>query len=161
VDVIVSDKNGNQIADLKQSDFDVTEDGKPQTIDAFKLIKLDGGVTPSPDGPPREIRTDLDEELEASRDDVRLFAVFLDDYHVRRETSLAVRGPLSGFVQNQLGPSDMIGLMYPLQPVSSVRMTRSHDAVVGGVQQFLGRKFDYTPRNSIEEQYVRYPTETV
>src|SRR5437773_8498630 len=33
VDVIASDKNGNAIADLKQTDFDVTEDGKPQTVE--------------------------------------------------------------------------------------------------------------------------------
>src|SRR5438876_10464470 len=53
VDVIVSDKTGNPIGDLKASDFDVTEDGKPQKIETFKLVKLDGGVMPTPDGPPR------------------------------------------------------------------------------------------------------------
>src|SRR5438874_12558514 len=62
VDVIVSDKAGNPIGDLKATDFDVTEDGKPQKIETFKLVKLDGGVMPTPDGPPRAIRTDYDEE---------------------------------------------------------------------------------------------------
>src|SRR6266853_722455 len=47
VDVIVSDKNGANVADLKQSDFEVTEDGKPQSIENFKFIKLDGGRVPS------------------------------------------------------------------------------------------------------------------
>ena len=45
VDVIITDKNGNQIADLQAADFDVIEDGKPQKIETFKLIKLDGGVS--------------------------------------------------------------------------------------------------------------------
>jgi len=62
VDVIVSDKNDTNVADLKQSDFEVTEDGKPQKVENFKFIKLDGGVTPGPDGPPRAIRSDEDEE---------------------------------------------------------------------------------------------------
>ena len=53
VDVIVTDKNGNEVSDLKQSDFEVLEDGKPQTVEAFKLVKLDGGATPTRDGPPR------------------------------------------------------------------------------------------------------------
>src|SRR5262245_14864328 len=45
VDVIVSDnKSGAQIADLKESDFDITEDGKPQKIETFRFVKLDGGV---------------------------------------------------------------------------------------------------------------------
>src|SRR5580765_8582541 len=44
VDVIISDKAGNPVADLQASDFEVAEDGKPQKIDTFKLIKLDGGT---------------------------------------------------------------------------------------------------------------------
>ena len=63
VDVIVSDKSGVPVADLKQTDFEVLEDGKPQTVETFKMIKLDGGAMPTPDGPPRQIRTDLDEEI--------------------------------------------------------------------------------------------------
>jgi VWFA-related protein len=126
VDVIVSDKNGAVLSDLKQGDFEVTEDGKPQTVESFKFIKLDGGAAPGPDGPPRAIRTDADEESEAARDDVRLFAVFLDDYHVRRLASMSVRDPLTKFIETQLGPSDMIGLMYPLESVLNVRMTRNH-----------------------------------
>src|SRR5947207_15669664 len=79
VDVIVSDRTGQAVTDLKQTDFEVTEDGKPQTIDAFKVITLDGGRVPTSDGPPRPIRSDADEEMEAARDDVRLFAIFLDE----------------------------------------------------------------------------------
>ena len=152
VDVIVSDnKTGVQIADLKESDFDITEDGKPQKIEAFRFIKLDGGVSEAIKEAPREIRTDYDEEMEASREDVRLFAIFLDDYHVRRGTSMAVRNQLAQFVQTQLGPSDMIGVMYPLESTSSVRMTRNHSAVVRGLQQFTGRKYEYEPKNQFEE----------
>jgi len=162
VDVIVSDnKTGVQIADLKESDFDITEDGKPQKIEAFRFIKLDGGVSEAIKEAPREIRTDYDEEMEASREDVRLFAIFLDDYHVRRGTSMAVRNQLAQFVQTQLGPSDMIGVMYPLESTSSVRMTRNHSAVVRGLQQFTGRKYEYEPKNQFEENYAHYPTEVV
>src|SRR2546422_1136542 len=38
VDVIISDGKGNPIADLQPADFDVTEDGKPQKIETFKLV---------------------------------------------------------------------------------------------------------------------------
>jgi VWFA-related protein len=161
VDVIVTDKNGNPVADLKPEDFEVTEQGKPQKVETFKLISLDGGLMAAVDAPPREIRTDADEENEAARDDVRLFAIFLDDYHVRLETSLAARQQVARFVETQLGPSDMVGLMYPLESTASVRMTRNHAAIMKGLQQFRGRKYDYTPRNEIEERYAYYPTEQV
>src|SRR5713101_2819075 len=161
VDVIISDNKGNPVADLQPADFDVTEDGKPQKIETFKLVKLDGGRAESIKEPPKEIRTDYDEESEAARDDVRLFAIFLDDYHVRRGASMAVRGQLMQFIETQMGPSDMVGVMYPLESTASVRMTRNHSAVARGLQQFLGRKFEYDPKNQYEEVYAHYPTEIV
>ncbi len=161
VDVIISDKNGNPVGDLQPADFDVSEDGKPQKIDTFKLIKLDGGRTDSIKEPPKEIRNDYDEESEAARDDVRLFAIFLDDYHVRRGASMAVRGQLMQFIETQIGPSDMVGLMYPLEATASVRMTRNHSAVARGLSQFLGRKYEYQAKNQFEETYAHYPADTV
>src|SRR5258706_4186763 len=74
---------------------------------------------------------------------------------------MAVRGQLARFIDTQLGPSDMIGVMYPLESTGSVRMTRNHSAVSRGLQQFLGRKYEYEPKNQFEEQYAHYPTETV
>jgi VWFA-related protein len=161
VDVIVTDKNGKSVSDLNQTDFEVTEAGKSQTVETFKRVDLDGGLIPGPDGPPRAIRTDNDEELEAARDDVRLFGLFLDDYHVRRLSSLSARNEIARFIETQLGPSDMIGTMYPLTPLDAVRFTRNHDAVMRGVQQFLGRKFEYDPKNDVERRIMYYPTETV
>jgi VWFA-related protein len=161
VDVIVSDKNGNPVTDLKPEDFEIVEQKTPQKIETFKFISLDGGLMQSADGPPRQIRTDADEEAEAARDDVRLFAIFLDDYHVRRESSLVAREQIARFVDTQLGPTDMLGLMYPLESTAAVRMTRNHEAVSRGIQQFLGRKYDYTPKNDAEERYAYYPAETV
>ena len=161
VDVIVSDKSGNTVVDLKQGDFEVVEDGKPQTVETFKLIKLDGGAAPASDGPPRQIRTDEDEQAEAAKDDVRLFAIFLDDYHVRRGTSMAAGNPISRFVESQLGPSDMIGVMRPLDSIDSVRMTRNRSIIARAIQQFRGRKYDYTPQNDFEQRYAYYPAEMV
>src|SRR5207247_11044456 len=60
-----------------------------------------------------------------------------------------------------MGPSDMVGVMYPLESTASVRMTRNHSAVARGLQQFLGRKFEYDPKNQFEENYAHYPTEIV
>src|SRR5439155_19630438 len=101
------------------------------------------------------------EEAEASRDEVRLFGVFLDDYHVRRGTSMAAANPLFRFIQTQIGPTDMVGVMYPLETTAAVRFTRNHGAVAKALQQIRRRKYDSTPRNQYEEQYAHYPTETV
>lgn len=159
VDVIASGKDGAPVTDLKQSDFEVLEDGRPQTIETFRFVSVAGS---SPEGEvPKAIRSDYDEESEAAKEDVRLFTIFLDDYHVRRGSALSVRKALVDFMQKDVGPRDMVGLMYPLQPVSSLRMTRDHDAIISAINKFEGRKYDYRPRNDFEEQYAMYPASVV
>ena len=41
VDVIVTDRSGNPVADLTQDDFELAEDGKPQTVETFRLVQID------------------------------------------------------------------------------------------------------------------------
>jgi VWFA-related protein len=160
VDVIVTDKDGKPVMDLTQDDFSVAEDGKPQKVDNFSIVKLDALETVE-NGPPRPIRDEADEEREAARPDVRLFVILLDDYHVTRGNDLSVKKPLIEFVQNQLAPADMVALMYPLTPITDLRFSRNRDATIAAINQFEGRKFDYRPRNMFEEKYAMYPAQVV
>src|SRR3954467_9109552 len=40
VDVVVTDRQGNLVSDLKQQDFQVLEDGKTQSISAFTHVNI-------------------------------------------------------------------------------------------------------------------------
>ncbi|MBA2301713.1 MAG: VWA domain-containing protein [Acidobacteria bacterium] len=160
VDVIVSDKNGNPILDLKPEEFSVSEDNKPQKIEQFEVVKID--PLDQVQGPTNgEIRSREDEEREAARPEVRMFVILFDDYHVRRGNDMAVRKPLIDFMQNQLAPADMVAIMYPLTPVDDISFTRSQSRLISAIERFEGRKFNYTPRNPFEEQYSYYPAATV
>ena len=160
VDVIVNDNKGEPVTNLTQADFEVLEDGKPQSIEQFRLIRVDGNPRPG-DPPPRELRNRIDEEIEISKDDVRLFVLFLDDYHVRLGNSISVKEPLIRFVQTQIRPNDVVGIMYPLTPLDGITFTRNPATVISAIERFEGRKFDYRPRNLFEEQYARAPSEIV
>jgi VWFA-related protein len=158
VDAIVTDKQGNPVADLKQTDFEVLEDGKPQTIESFRFVKVDGTAPVETVSP---IRTRADEERAAANEDARIFVFFLDDYHVRLGNSMAARKPLMEFVQNNLAPGDLVAVMYPLSPLDTVSLTRDHQSVIRAIERFEGRKFNYEPKNSTEQRYALYPAETV
>jgi VWFA-related protein len=158
VDVIVTDGKGNPILDLKAEDFEVSEEGKPQKVESFQVIKVEQELTSVV---PSQIRTQADIEREAARPDVRIFAFLLDDYHVRRGSSLGVREPLAKFVQQHIAPADLVGIMYPLTPVTDFSLSRNRDALTSAMMNFLGRKFEYEPRNAFEEKYAYYPAETV
>jgi len=159
VDVIVTER-GQPVTNLTEADFEVREDGRVQAIEQFRLIKVDG--TPRPGDPaPRVIRSRDDEELEAGRDDVRVIVFFLDDYHTRLASSIAIKATLNEFITTQLRPTDMIAVMTPLAPASELRLTRNHGGVMAQINQFEGRKFRYQPRNQFEQQYSQQSTDTV
>jgi VWFA-related protein len=158
VDAIVTDKQGNPIADLKPTDFELLEDGKPQTIEQFRFIRVDGSAPVETQG---RIRTRADEERAAANDDARIFVFFLDDYHVRLGNSMAARKPLMDFVQTSLAPNDLVAVMYPLSPLDTVTLTRDHQMVLRAIERFEGRKFNYEPKFPQEQRYALYPAETV
>jgi VWFA-related protein len=160
VDAIITDNKGNPVLDLKQDEFRLKEDGKPQTIESFSVVKID--PVDQIDAPPvSEIRSLADQEREAQKPDVRLFIILLDDYHTRRGNDMSVRKPLIDFVENQLAPQDMVAIMYPLTPIAALTFTRNRKSLVSAIENFQGRRFDYQPRNEFEDRYAYYPAATV
>jgi VWFA-related protein len=151
VDVIVTDASGNPVTDLAQEEFEIVEDGRPQTIDLFRQIRIDGSA---PDAArPRQVLNRDTEEREASRDDVRIFAILLADYQVCTERSRLVRDALASFV-SKLGRTDLVAVMHPLTSVRDLVFTYDHDSILTTIQRFEGRRGDYRPRNVIEEEHV-------
>jgi VWFA-related protein len=155
VDVIVLDRAGKPVTDLKQEEFEIRESNKVQKIETFKLVQTDDGR----DGPPlREILSIQDQQREAANDQNRLFAIFLDDYHVRRTNSLRAREQLGRFV-SELSPRDLVAVSYPLTPAGALTFSRNHAGTAAAIANFEGRKYDYTPRNPFEERYQLQPPE--
>jgi VWFA-related protein len=151
VDVIVTDDDGKPVTDLAREDFEIVEDGRPQTIDVFRHIRIDG--TPSSGSRPRQVLNRDTEEREAARDDVRVFGILLADYQICGQRSRAVRDAMATFIR-KLGPNDLIAVMEPLMSVRDLVFTYDHEAVLQSIQRFEGRRGDYTPRNAIEEQHA-------
>ena len=96
-----------------------------------------------------------------SAPDVRLFSFFLDDYHVRRGNAMRARIDLAHFVRNEVAPQDMVSIMYPLEPLDAVVLSRDHENLARALERFDGRKYDYTPRNQYEDEYANYPVQTI
>ena len=162
VDVSVTDRDDAAIAGLEASDFEVREDGVLQAVQTLQFIRLDGTRT-SDREESLAIRSPEHAALEASRDDVRLFAIFLDDYHVDRKPHItepmrkALRRLVEGF-----GPNDLIAVMDPLTPLSHLEFTRSRDTLFGRMAEFEGRRGELFPVRSLLEEaqhMVRNPWE--
>ena len=74
------DRKGEPVTDLTKDDFEVREDGIPQTIDTIKLIEANGEAPDDDTSLP--IRSPQHAAVEAARDDIRVFVIFWDEYHI-------------------------------------------------------------------------------
>ena len=80
VDVTVTDKKGNPVTDLTKDDFEIREDGLPQVVDTAKMIEATGAAPDDDMSLP--IRSPEHAAVEAARDDIRVFVIFWDEYHI-------------------------------------------------------------------------------
>ncbi len=152
VDVIATDGGGRRVENLKPADFELREDGIPQSIDEARFIKIDKTIVSGE--PPLDIQSDGDERREASRPDARLFAIFMDEYHVSAAHSWRVRDAVTRFLDATIRPADLIVVMRPLDSLLNIRMTRDRGRVRAIVEAFEGRKEEYTPRTPSERNLM-------
>ena len=129
-------------------------------LESFQLVEISAVPAPGAE-PARPVHNRYDEEREAARADTRVFVIFFDDYHVRFENGIRAGRAIAEFLRNNLIPTDLVGVMYPLTPLEDVRLTRNHEAIIEAAENFFGRKYRYDPVNMFEERYAYYPTEVV
>lgn len=152
VDVSVTGRNDQPVTDLQASDFVVTEDDVPQTVETVQFIQLDGRRREDT-GEALDIRGTSQALVEAAKEDVRLFAIFLDDYHIDRHPSitLPLRESLKSFIEG-LQPTDLVVLMDPLTTLDSLRYTRDKQYLLDRIAKFEGRRGELFPvRSAVEE----------
>jgi VWFA-related protein len=152
VDVNVLGRDGEAIENLQPEDFIVREDGVAQTVETVQFVRLTG-ETPSALRESTVIRSAEHAAVEAGREDVRLFVLFLDDYHVDKapHVMIPLRRTLKAFV-DLLKPYDLVAVMDPLTPLSHIQFTRDRNRVLEIVQKFEGRRGELFPVRSAAEE---------
>jgi len=149
IDAVVTDAQGRAILDLQPSDFELLENGIAKPLQAVELRTLPR----EPESPP--VETTSDEERAARQPGTRVFAFFLDEFHVSPGlASDRVRDALNQFVDEKLRPQDLAVVMKPLDAVTAIRFTRDRALLHGAIAGFSGRKGEYAPRTAFEEQYI-------
>jgi VWFA-related protein len=152
VDVAVSDRSGEAVTTLTADDFEVEEDGVAQTVQSFKFVSADG-QPPAGDDVSLEIRSPEHAAAEAARDEVRVFVIFWDEYHIGKFASaIHARKALTTFVSSAFGPMDLVALMDPLLPVDALRFTRDRADLADRIRKLEGRYGIYMPTRSVLEE---------
>ena len=152
IDAVASDARGRAIENLEPEEFELLVDGRVQAIDGVRFVRA-GTADASGDVLP--ILSRADEQAAASADGVRLFAIFLDEYHVTDGPGVQrAREMLARFVAHTLGPRDLMLAVKPLDSLLTLRMTRDRNAILSVIAGFEGRKGQYDPRGDFERSLI-------
>jgi VWFA-related protein len=152
LDAIAADPAGRIVPDLAPADFEILDEGRARVVESVRLVRADGTARPGEALLP--IQSATDERREAARDGARIFAFFLDEYHLApgADTSRA-RDALSRFIDAHLGPRDLLLVVKPLDSLVTLRLTRDMELVRQAVAALEGRKGRLEPRNAFERDY--------
>jgi VWFA-related protein len=119
VNVVVRDKSGNLVRDLKRDDFTLLEDGKPQRVLSFDIEKPDSVATePAQQGPDQatiqgqvpQIITGAAVTRESLRDR-RLIVIFFDFSSMQPDEAERAIQSATDYVTKQMAPADLVSIV--------------------------------------------------
>jgi len=156
IDANVRDRSGKVVPDLKQSDFTLFEDGKPQTISVFEFQRLEGDThlppvpagkpvaeTPATPVTPKKAAPTAPTTATATPviryQDRRLVAMLFDYSSMQIPEQNRIQEAALKFIREQMKPADVVAIMYagtgPLKIVQDFTTDKDRlEEVVKGFQ---------------------------
>jgi VWFA-related protein len=151
VDAFVTDQSGRFVRDLKKEDFQLFEDGKPQTVNAFALvdIPIERGERPLFAAAPVE----PDVKTNAQPFEGRIYIMLLDELHVLPEHTARVRQAARRFIQQKLGANDLMAVIHvQAKADDSQEFTNNKRLLLAAADKFVGK----AERSATLTKYQQY-----
>lgn len=141
VDAIVTDAQGRFVSDLGPDDFEILEEGTPQSVAQFSLVNLPVAAPVRPLFANEPIEFDVRSNVEPF--DGRFFMIVLDDLHTSPLRTTLVRSAASRFVTDHMGANDLAAVAYTSgRNDVSQEFTSSQRLLLAAIQEFAGRKLE-------------------
>jgi VWFA-related protein len=138
IDAVVTDANGNVVTDLTRDDFEVLEDGRPQTIETFSMVNLPVEQPERPLFAEAPIEPDVQDNVGAEG---RIYLFVLDDLHTTFEETPRVKAAARTFVERYFGANDLGAVIYISGRADAAQdFTRSRRLLLGAIDRFTSRK---------------------
>ncbi|MBZ5560241.1 MAG: VWA domain-containing protein [Acidobacteriia bacterium] len=152
VDVVVTDRNGNLVRDLKKEDFQVLEDGKGQTITNFTHVDIPVERGDRPLFASEPIEPDV--KTNEKPFDGRVYVMVVDDYHTRFGRTQRVKAAAKQFIERRLGANDVMAVVHTAGASdANQEFTSNKRLLLAAVDKTMGRKLDSATANKTNEYY--------
>jgi VWFA-related protein len=116
VDATVIDRRGRHVTDLTASDFEVSQDGKPQTISSFAYVSTGSAPAAAGDSTaavPRAVSgSTYGASARPSPEQIhRTMAIIVDDLGLSFESTYRVHETLRRFIERNVQPGDLVAIL--------------------------------------------------
>ena len=136
--MIARDRDGRLVRDLTAADFQVREDGAPQAVVAFERVSAP--VVPESERVPAGTAApDVTSNERVA--DARIFVLVLDALHVAPQRTRVVREWARRFIEENMGPADLVAVMSPGGlPAATEDFTSDKARLIAAVGRFTSSK---------------------
>ena len=138
VDARVTDAKGNFVRDLTKDDFQIFEDGKPQTVSAFSLVDLP--VDPPSQAQSSSVSIAPDVQNNERRFDGRVFVMIMDDDSTALDRTIRTKNAARRFIEQHLGANDLMAVVFTHLSEPAQELTSDKRLLVAAVEKFAGRE---------------------
>ncbi len=116
VDVVVTDKKGNPIRNLKKEDFQLFEDNKPQMVSTFDFEDLNAISEPAAATPAEPHKIDLAQKPVSAEErkelrNHRFLILFIDQSSMPVEDLIQAQKTVRDFIEKQITPADLVAVV--------------------------------------------------
>jgi VWFA-related protein len=152
VDVVVTDREGKLVRDLKKEDFQVFEDGKPQAINTFTFVDIPIEKADRPLFAESPIPPDVQSNERPF--DGRVYVMVVDDLHTRFGRTQRVKAAARQFIERRLGANDLMAVVHTFGATdASQEFTNNKRLLLAAVDKTQGRKLDSATANKTNEYF--------
>jgi VWFA-related protein len=139
VSAIVTDDDGNLVADLKQGDFQVFENGKPQTISVFTPVRIPFEAPERTLIEGRPLKFDVATN-EGAREG-RVYVIILDDYHIGALRANQVKVAVKQFIDKHVAANDSVAVIHASgRNNASQEFTSDKELMTAAVDKLIGMR---------------------
>ena len=152
VDVVVTDRQGNLVRDLKKEDFQVFEDGKPQSINTFTFVDIPIERADRPLFAASPLEPDV--KTNERPFDGRVYVMVVDDLHTRFGRTQRVKAAGKQFIERRLGANDLMAIVHTAGPTdANQEFTSNKRLLLASLDRTQGRKLDSATANKTTEYF--------
>jgi len=152
IDARTTDAQGKFVDDLNQNEFQVVEDGSPQTISVFTRVRLPLERQDPPLFKGAPIEPDVQSNLHEFNG--RVFVLVLDDLQTDARRSMILRAGARQFINRFIGANDLAAVVFTGGATDKGQeFTNSRARLLASVDKFIGSKLPSETMTKLDDYY--------